>query len=122
MRNKSKTITTQAHRTLGLALIGLTLGLHGVVWADNAEPAASLEARFDAAIEAYRAGRYPTAYGQMIRLAGEGHGEAARMALLMHRLGARLYGSQWDATPDQIQRWIVLATQAMQQQERMDGK
>lgn len=128
MPTASKTRTTSAAllRLLALCAVCLSASLHVSSSASTPthtpSPPPSLEARFDAAIEAYRAGRYPVAYGQMVALAGEGHGEAARIALLMHRYGKRLYGSDWDATPDQIQRWLALATLAMQEQGRQSAE
>ncbi|MFY7870902.1 MAG: hypothetical protein ACOVQL_00810 [Limnohabitans sp.] len=121
MPNANETKKTAAAALLRLLAVSV-ISLHLSASASTTASPPSFEARFEAAIEAYRAGHYPTAYGQMIKLAGEGHGEAARIALLMHRYGARLYGSQWDATPDQIQRWVALATRAMQEQARLSAE
>jgi hypothetical protein len=58
--------------------------------------------------EAYERNHWATAYAAFVRLADEGDADAARIALLMHRHGAALYGSAFEATPAQRQRWSAL--------------
>jgi hypothetical protein len=69
--------------------------------------AALLHAR---AIAAFRAGRFSEAYGRFVALADLGDAEAARLALWMYQRGPSLFGSDWDATPDQLSDWTALAT------------
>ncbi len=68
----------------------------------TAAPAAQLHAL---AVDAFRAGRFPEAYGRFVRLADQGDAEAARLALWMYRRGPTLFGREWDATPEQLERW-----------------
>jgi hypothetical protein len=60
---------------------------------------------FADAAESLRTGRYADAYGRFVRLADEGDIEAARIALVMHALGPRAFGSSWDATVEQLIEW-----------------
>ena len=60
---------------------------------------------FADAAESLRNGRYADAYGRFARLADEGDIDAARMALVMHALGPRAFGSTWDATVEQLAEW-----------------
>ena len=65
--------------------------------------------RFVGALQLYQACYYSAAYGRLAQLADGGHVEAARIALLMVRLGPQLYHTEWSATPDQIHHWIETA-------------
>ena len=67
---------------------------------------------FDQAMAAYGEQRFAAAYGRLIRLADRGHAEAARIAWFMHRHARSLYGNDWDATPEQLQRWSQQVMQA----------
>jgi hypothetical protein len=60
---------------------------------------------FADAAESLRNGRYADAYGRFVRLADEGDIDAARVALVMHALGPKLFGSAWDATAEQLVEW-----------------
>ncbi len=60
---------------------------------------------FAEAAESLRNGRYADAYGRFVRLADEGDIDAGRMALLMHALGPKAFGSAWDATAEQLAEW-----------------
>jgi hypothetical protein len=60
---------------------------------------------FADAAASLRHGRYADAYGRFVRLADEGDIDAARVALVMHALGPRLFGSAWDATAEQLMEW-----------------
>ncbi|HEX2540747.1 MAG TPA: hypothetical protein VHM00_06655 [Caldimonas sp.] len=62
----------------------------------------------------FRAGRHAAAYGRFVTLANEGDMHAARVALLMHRFGPSLFGSDWDATTEELAEWSRLARQAEQ--------
>lgn len=75
----------------------------------SAAPAAAADDGFVAAMHAYDDGRYALAYGRLVSLADAGHPEAARIALMMLRYGPQLYGTQWSATPGQIDRWLAAA-------------
>lgn len=118
----AKPVGAAIRRLISRAALCLSACLPISALAVTSPPPATQAARFDTALEAYRAGRFPTAYGELLRLAGEGHAEAARIVLLMHRFGVRLFGSDWDATPDQIQRWLALATLSMQEQGRLSAE
>lgn len=58
-----------------------------------------------AAHEAYERGHWPQAFAAFAQRADEGHAEAARIALLMHRHGPTLYGQHFDASPYQQLQW-----------------
>ena len=66
---------------------------------------------FNYAVEQYQRGRWSDAYGRFIALANDGDRDAARIALFMLRYGPRLYGSHWDASPDDVEEWEALANQ-----------
>ena len=72
--------------------------------------ASSGDERFITAMKLYHDDRYAAAFGRMVDLADAGHTEAARMALMMLRLGPALYRNQWSASQDQIQHWLALAS------------
>jgi hypothetical protein len=61
------------------------------------------------AVQAFRAQRYADAYGRFARLADEGYAPSALMALVMVCHGPSLFGSEWSATPGQLQRWSAMA-------------
>ncbi len=56
---------------------------------------------FVGAVEHQR-GRWADAYGRFIALPNDGDRDVARIALFMYRYGPRLYGSHWDASPDEV--------------------
>jgi hypothetical protein len=58
-----------------------------------------------AAHEAYERGHWPQAFAAFAQRADEGHAEAARIALLMHRHGSTLYGQHFEASPYQQLQW-----------------
>lgn len=64
--------------------------------------------RYDDAVAAFRAGRYPTAYGRFVALADTGHVPSAQAALFMLRHGVLLFGSAWSASEDQATYWNAL--------------
>ncbi len=70
--------------------------------------------RFETAMQLYDDCRYAAAYAQLAELADTGHAESARIALLMLRFGRSLYGTQWVASPQQVQRWLDAATRGRQ--------
>lgn len=67
------------------------------------------ERRFAEAVAQYKAGRYSDAFGRFVELANAGDPDAARIALFMNQYGPFLYGSHWDAAPDELGHWTQLA-------------
>lgn len=65
----------------------------------------SLKPAFAQALASLRQGRTSEAYGRFVRLADGGHGDAARIALVMLRHGGALYGTEWTAAPSQVAAW-----------------
>ena len=61
------------------------------------------------AVRAFQARSYAVAYGRFADLANEGHAPSALMALAMVCHGPTLFGSEWSATPGQLQRWTAMA-------------
>ena len=76
-----------------------------------AKAAASDDWAFNKAVEQYQRGQWPDAYGRFIALANNGDRDAARIALFMYRYGPRLFGSHWDASPDDVEAWEQVVTQ-----------
>lgn len=66
-------------------------------------------ALYQAALDDYEANRWPQAYAALARLADAGHGDAARIALLMLRHGRPLYGMDFIASAQQRQHWAHTA-------------
>jgi len=93
--------------TLRAALAALLPAAAPATRAARGERATQLYAQ---AVAAFRSGRFPDAYGRFVELADLGDAEAARLALWMYQRGPTLFGSDWDATPDQIAQWTALAT------------
>jgi hypothetical protein len=60
------------------------------------------------ALQSFRQQRYAGAFGRFARLADAGHVPSAQLALVMHANGPLLFGSDWSATPGQLQRWNAL--------------
>jgi hypothetical protein len=69
---------------------------------------AAQEASYASAVQSFREQRYSAAYGRFARLADAGHAQSAQLALMMFRNGRALFGSDWDATPEQLERWSAL--------------
>jgi hypothetical protein len=61
------------------------------------------------AVESFRVGRFPEAYGRFVALAEAGHAPSARYALWMCEQGPALFGKDWDCTPQQISDWAKSA-------------
>ncbi|MBC7941759.1 MAG: hypothetical protein H7Z19_18725 [Chitinophagaceae bacterium] len=61
------------------------------------------------AVESFRVGRFPEAYGRFISLAQAGHPASARYALWMCQHGLELFGKDWDCAPHEIADWARLA-------------
>ena len=60
---------------------------------------------FEAAVALYERQRWVAAYDMLCRLADRGDAPASKLALLMLRYGAPLYGAHFTARPEQIARW-----------------
>ena len=104
-----------------LAVMGLTIGTALIV-GTTAKATAALGnpprmqlggaeqmRRQAAAVQAFQARDYPTAYGRFAELADAGDAPSALMALAMMRHGPAVFGSQGSITPGQVQRWSELA-------------
>jgi len=65
--------------------------------------------RFDAAVRQYRDGQWVSAFDQLAALADQDHAPAAKLALLMLRYGASLYGVAFSVRPTQVARWAQRA-------------
>jgi hypothetical protein len=93
---------------LSLALaLGAALSLPA-----HAQATADRDAAFAAATQEYRAQHYAGAYGRFVRLADQGHAEAARIAWMMYRDGPVLFGTQWYASTPQLEAWSKLVVDA----------
>lgn len=90
--------------TLAAAVVVLTP--HAV----QAGSETSQEARFQRALCAYERNHWPASYEELSALADEGYGPAARMAVLMARLGTPLYATRFEAAEARKQRWLTAAT------------
>ncbi len=75
------------------------------------------QASYAVAMDLFRHQRYAAAYGRFVKLADAGHAPSAQLALLMYRNGRALFGSEWDASPEQIEHWRALVVDG----ERMQG-
>jgi hypothetical protein len=61
------------------------------------------------AVESFRVGRFPEAYGRFVALAEAGHAPSARYALWMCEQGPTLFGKDWDCSPQQVADWAKAA-------------
>ena len=52
-------------------------------------------------------GDWARAFDVLVPLADKGECEAARLSLMMHQHGARLFGGSFPATPAQCSRWLA---------------
>ena len=57
------------------------------------------------AVESFRQGRFPEAFGRFIELANTGHPASARYALWMCEQGPALFGKEWDCAPHEMEDW-----------------
>ncbi len=89
----------------GAATLALVSALWGLAPQARAQPATNQAEAFSVAMDLYRDCHWSAAYGRFARLADTGHGESARIVLLMLQHGPRLYGTQWSASAAQIERW-----------------
>lgn len=100
---------------LGTALVAMAAG-PGVTTQPREAPAVPLQAR---AHEAFAAQRYAEAYGRYAALADQGDAVAAWMALTLVSNGPVLFGTEWSATPGQLQRWSALAARHVEQRSAL---
>ncbi|MEJ5991246.1 hypothetical protein WG902_14685 [Ramlibacter sp. PS3R-8] len=91
-----------------VAGLALTLCVHGAI--------AAPDPLYTEAVQEYRAGRWSSAFGRFITLANNGHVDAARIALFMQLHGRQLYGSDWDASDDDVALWSRMTGARMPQQ------
>ena len=68
---------------------------------------------FEAAVALYERQRWVPAYEMLCRLADRGDAPASKLALLMLRYGALLYGTRFTARPEQIARWARQVLEAL---------
>jgi len=66
------------------------------------------QAMYALAVEAFRQHRYAAAYGRFARLADAGDLPSAQLALVMYRNGPILFGNNWDASTEQLERWSAM--------------
>ena len=93
------------------ACVILLFALTTAAWAPVAAGASSrLASRLHGdAVQLFRAGRVPEAYGRFVQLAEAGHPASARYALWMCQHGLALFGSDWDCAPHEIEDWARTA-------------
>ena len=89
-----------AHRSNSLAAAAVVLKS-----ALDATPNTSSDERFRVEVRLYEEGHWQQAFVGLSSLADQGHATAARLALLMLRYGAAVYGTTFSATPEQVARW-----------------
>ena len=66
----------------------------------------------DEALEDLEYGDWSRAFEVLVSLADSGDCEAARLSLMMHEHGARLFGGSFPATPCQCSRWLAASQSA----------
>ena len=66
----------------------------------------------DEALEDLEYGDWSRAFEVLVPLADAGDCEAARLSLMMHEHGARLFGGSFAATPSQYSRWLAASQSA----------
>lgn len=77
--------------------------------APMAAPPTYAERMHARAVESFRQGRFPEAYGRFIDLANAGHPASARYALWMCEQGLALFGKDWDCVPHEVKDWARAA-------------
>ncbi|HTT11479.1 MAG TPA: hypothetical protein VMG60_11360 [Burkholderiaceae bacterium] len=100
---------------LGCALLTVALTVNAAGERAPDRQAAGLSAAqqtaYALAVASFREHHYAAAYGRFVRLADAGHAPSAQLALVMYRNGPALFGSEWDATPEQLEHWNALVIQ-----------
>jgi hypothetical protein len=77
-----------------------------------AAPFLTAEQMHARALESFRQGRFPEAYGRFVDLANAGHPVSARYALWMCAEGPRLFGKDWDCAPHEVEDWTRISESA----------
>jgi hypothetical protein len=67
--------------------------------------ASCADTRFNAALRLYEGNHWSDAFQHLAALADQKHVPSARLALLMLRYGAAIYGVNFVATPSQVAAW-----------------
>ena len=93
----------------GLACAQLGQARDGVAAAAPGTSDSEPDARFQEAMLAYERNHWSLAFGLLAALADDGHAEAARIALQMQRHGPALYRSEFGASAERIERWMLVA-------------
>jgi hypothetical protein len=101
----------------GLALLMLL----PIADAQAAPPTTFADRLHARALESFRQGRFPEAYGRFIGLANAGHPASARYALWMCEQGLPLFGKDWDCAPHEMQDWARAAGMAPGRGEGQHG-
>ena len=100
-------------RLRGVGRVGIALAAMLLAAASapsvRAGEGASLQARFEAAREAYDRCHWEQAWQEFSRLADEGHAESARLALEMWRFGPALFRHAFAPDADRVLRWRTQA-------------
>lgn len=106
---------------LGCALIMATIAARpATARADGDQPDMLSDVQqsvYAYAMESFRQHRYAAAYGSFARLADAGHLPSAQLALVMYTNGRTLFGSDWDATPEQLEHWNSLVVDDARQRK-----
>lgn len=87
------------------ASLGLALALLAVAMPATAAPPSYAERLYARAVDSFRQGRFPEAYGRFIELANDGHPASARYALWMCEQGPPLFGKDWDCASHEVEEW-----------------
>jgi hypothetical protein len=77
-----------------------------------ADPVERQNTNFRAAARLYEDGHWEYAFKRFTALADDGHAPAAKLALLMLRYDRWLYGTSFDARPEQVARWAQCVLRA----------
>lgn len=94
------------------AAVGLTASAPLAAELATSAAAATPPTPFDAALHEFEHCRWHEAYARLAALADGGHPDAARIALLMHAHGTRLFGGHFGAEPTRRNRWLDAAAAA----------
>lgn len=81
----------------------------GAAVAGDQRPPRWVAKSYAAALESFREGRFPEAYGRFMAIAEWGYAPAAKHALWMCENGQELFGSAFDCAPYEVHGWAVLA-------------
>lgn len=91
-----------------LSAFVITVALLGRAAAQE-QPPSGTQVSFERAIAEYDVQRFGTAFDLLARLADAGHHEAARIALLMHVHGPRLYWQRFEVDAARRAQWVATA-------------